>query len=45
MEQSINIASYIDNTILKADATESDIRKLCEETMKYKFKALCVNSC
>ncbi|MCD8349695.1 MAG: deoxyribose-phosphate aldolase [Planctomycetaceae bacterium] len=45
MDQSTNLACYIDNTLLKPDATESDIRKLCEETVKYKFKAICVNSC
>ncbi len=34
---------YIDHTILKADATEQDIKKLCDEAKKYEFKAICIN--
>lgn len=45
MASPVNLADYIDNTLLKPDATEDDIRRLCAETMKYKFKAVCVNSC
>ena len=44
MEKQINLAEFIDNTLLKADATESAIRSLCDETRKYQFKAVCVNS-
>jgi deoxyribose-phosphate aldolase len=40
-----NIESYIDHTILKADATSSDIEKICEEAIKYQFASVCVNSC
>lgn len=39
------LAKYIDNTLLKQDATESDIRALCKQTLRYEFKAVCVNSC
>ena len=34
---------YIDNTLLKADATKEQIISLCEESKKYNFKSVCVN--
>ncbi|CAG7634572.1 deoxyribose-phosphate aldolase [Paenibacillus allorhizosphaerae] len=37
------IASYIDHTLLKAEADESAIRKLCEEAKQYGFYSVCVN--
>ena len=37
-----NIAHYIDHTLLRPDATESDIIKLCEEANQYKFASVCV---
>ena len=40
-----NIASYIDHTMLAPQATVSQIRKLCEEAVKYHFASVCVNSC
>lgn len=40
-----NIASYIDHTVLAANATASQIEKLCAEAEKYKFASVCVNSC
>ena len=36
---------YIDHTLLKAAATESDIIKLCSEAKEHSFYAVCVNSC
>ncbi len=39
----MGIASYIDHTILKADATEDEIKTLCEEADSYKFASVCVN--
>ena len=36
-------ASLIDHTLLKPDATESDIRKLCEEAAQFGFASVCVN--
>lgn len=39
-----NLAKYIDHTLLKADATESQIIKLCAEAREYKFASVCVNS-
>lgn len=40
---SANIASYIDHTILAADATRADIERICAEAAKYHFKSVCVN--
>ncbi|WP_432665560.1 deoxyribose-phosphate aldolase [Wukongibacter baidiensis] len=40
----MNIASMIDHTLLKADATKADIIRVCEEAKKYNFKSVCVNS-
>jgi len=38
----MNIASYIDHTILKPTTTEDDIIKLCNEANIYGFAAVCV---
>lgn len=38
------LAQMIDHTLLKADATESAIRKLCEEAKTNGFYSVCVNS-
>lgn len=43
MKKSFNIASYIDHTLLKPEATPADIKKLCEEAAKYGFASVCVN--
>ena len=40
-----NIASYIDHTVLAADATEEKILKLCNEAKEWKFASVCVNTC
>lgn len=37
------IAAMIDHTLLKPDSTEKDILRLCQEAVKYGFKAVCVN--
>ncbi|SFL33219.1 deoxyribose-phosphate aldolase [Paenibacillus sp. 1_12] len=37
------LPSYIDHTLLKADATSSAVQKLCEEAMEYGFYSVCVN--
>lgn len=37
--------SYIDYTNLKAFATTEDIKKLCDEAIKYHFNTVCVNPC
>ena len=38
-------AQYIDHTLLKMDATESDIIKICDEAKEHHFFSVCVNSC
>ena len=38
-----DLARYIDHTLLKPDATASDIDVLCEEAREYGFAAVCVN--
>lgn len=37
------IASKIDHTILKANATIDQVKKLCEEAKQYMFASVCVN--
>lgn len=39
------LAKYIDHTLLKPDATEAQIEKLCAESREYGFASVCVNSC
>lgn len=40
-----NINKLIDHTLLKAFATSDDIKKICEEAIKYDFASVCVNPC
>ena len=40
-----NLNKYIDHTLLKPFATDSDIKKLCEDAKKYDFASVCVNPC
>lgn len=40
-----NLEKYFDHTVLKPEATESDVIKLCKEAKEYGFYAVCVNSC
>ncbi len=37
------MSSYIDHTLLKAEATRQDIIKLCREAAEYKFYSVCIN--
>ena len=37
------VAKLIDHTLLKPDATEDEIRKLCEEALQCQFASVCVN--
>ena len=39
------LSKKFDHTLLKATATASDIRKLCDEARTYKFASVCVNPC
>ena len=36
-------ASLIDHTLLKPEATETDIKKLCNEAIQFGFASVCVN--
>ncbi len=36
-------ASLIDHTLLKPEAAEADIKRLCDEAVKYGFASVCVN--
>lgn len=38
-----DLGSFIDHTVLKANATKEDIKKLCDEAKAHNFKAVCVN--
>ena len=37
------VAAMIDHTLLKPDATRSDIEKLCREAAEFRFASVCVN--
>ena len=39
----MEINKYIDSTNLNAFACKNDIKKLCEDAIKYKFTSVCVN--
>lgn len=40
----LNYAKYIDHTLLKMDAKESEIKKVCDEAKANHFFSVCVNS-
>ncbi|HHU63126.1 MAG TPA: deoxyribose-phosphate aldolase [Clostridiales bacterium] len=37
------LASMIDHTLLKPDATVEDVKKVCEEAKQYGFASVCIN--
>jgi deoxyribose-phosphate aldolase len=39
------IAALIDHTILRADATQEDVKRVCAEALQYQFASVCVNGC
>ncbi|AJH01182.1 2-deoxyribose-5-phosphate aldolase [Clostridium beijerinckii] len=41
----MDIAKYIDHTILKPEATVEDVKRLCKEAKEYNFASVCVNGC
>lgn len=41
----IELAAFIDHTLLKPDTKKEDIIKACEECKKYNFKSLCIPPC
>ncbi len=44
LEGDSSLASKIDHTLLKPDATKDEIQRVCEEARKYHFATVCVNS-
>ncbi len=42
--KTIDIASFIDHTLLKPDASEKQIEQLCMEAVSYNFYSVCLNS-
>jgi deoxyribose-phosphate aldolase len=43
--RAMDFAKYIDHTLLKPEASERDIRKLCAEARRYHFATAFVNPC
>ena len=41
----MNIAGYIDHTLLKPEATAGQVMRMCEEAEEFRFASVCVNSC
>lgn len=39
----MQVNKFIDHTILKAVATKDDVKKICDEAIKYDFKSVCIN--
>ena len=39
------LASYIDHTLLKPDASREQIEQLCNEAAEHQFTSVCVNGC
>lgn len=39
----LELAKYIDHTLLKPEATAADMKRLCEEAVRYEFASICVN--
>lgn len=39
-----DVAGLIDHTLLRADATADEVKKLCDEARTYRFASVCVNS-
>lgn len=41
----MEFSKYFDHTILKPQATSTDVIKLCKEALAYNFASVCINSC
>lgn len=39
------LSRFIDHTVLKPKSSEDDIRKMCDEAIKYDFFSVCCNPC
>ncbi len=40
-----NLASYIDHTQLRPEATREQVQQLCAEAKRYNFAAVCIAPC
>ena len=40
----VEMAQYIDHTLLKPEVGPAELDQLCQEAIQYRFKAVCVNS-
>lgn len=40
----MNLAQYIDHTLLRPDATAAEIEKICDEAKEFQFKGVCVEA-
>lgn len=40
----MKLNGYIDHTLLKPEATEEQVKKICDEAKKYQFASVCVNT-
>ena len=45
VERNCELNGFIDHTILKPDATEEDILKICQEAELHRFASVCLNPC
>ena len=41
----MELAKYIDHTLLKPESTRADIARVCEEAKHYNTASVCVNPC
>lgn len=41
----MKLSKYIDYSLLKANITENDIRKLCKGAIELEVHAVCINPC
>jgi deoxyribose-phosphate aldolase len=41
----LELAGYIDHTVLKAETAEEDITRLCAEAREHQFFSVCINPC
>jgi len=43
MPVGLEIAGWIDHTLLKPNATEAQLKQLCDEAIRYHFASVCIN--
>lgn len=41
----MELSKYIDHTLLAPEATEAEIKRICEEAKQYNFASVCINPC